>query len=108
MHFSNPRRFQQQVRFLRRQFLQDGDLPFTDVLSIPSGCGKNAVFTCSMAQPSRCPIRGRTNAIINVNSGRLNYRHVGNLNSRRQPPSPNKGMHFNVLQNEPVCAILGR
>ena len=26
-------RFRQQVRFLRRQFLQDGDLPFTDVLS---------------------------------------------------------------------------
>ena len=26
-------RFREQVRFLRRQFLQDGDLPFTDVLS---------------------------------------------------------------------------
>ncbi len=26
-------RFRQQVSFLRRQFLQDGDLPFTDVLS---------------------------------------------------------------------------
>jgi hypothetical protein len=26
-------RFQRQVRFLRRQFLQDGGLPFTDVLS---------------------------------------------------------------------------
>jgi hypothetical protein len=33
MHFSNPRRFHQQVRFLRWQFLQDGDLPFTNVLS---------------------------------------------------------------------------
>ena len=33
MQFSNPRGFQQQVRFLRRQFLQDGGLPFTDVLS---------------------------------------------------------------------------
>jgi hypothetical protein len=33
MHFSNQGRFRQQVRFLRRQFLQDGDLPFTDVLS---------------------------------------------------------------------------
>ena len=33
MHFSNPVRFHQQVRFLRRQILQDGDLPFTDVLS---------------------------------------------------------------------------
>ena len=33
MSFSNQRRFRQQVRFLRRQFLQDGDLPFTDVLS---------------------------------------------------------------------------
>ncbi len=33
MSFSNQGRFRQQVRFLRRQFLQDGDLPFTDVLS---------------------------------------------------------------------------
>jgi hypothetical protein len=30
---SHPRGFRQQVRFLRRQFLQDGDLPFTNVLS---------------------------------------------------------------------------
>ncbi|QDT01249.1 hypothetical protein [Adhaeretor mobilis] len=29
----NPDRFRQQVSFLRRQFLQDGDLPFTGVLS---------------------------------------------------------------------------
>ena len=33
MSFSNRGRFRQQVRFLRRQFLQDGELPFTDVLS---------------------------------------------------------------------------
>jgi hypothetical protein len=33
MSFSNQGRFCQQVRFLRRQFLQDGELPFTDVLS---------------------------------------------------------------------------
>ena len=33
MSFSNHGRFRQQVRFLRRQFLQDGELPFTDVLS---------------------------------------------------------------------------
>jgi hypothetical protein len=31
--FSINGRFREQVRFLRRQFLQDGDLPFTDVLS---------------------------------------------------------------------------
>jgi hypothetical protein len=31
-HF-NQERFRQQVQFLRRQFLQDGDLPFTDVLT---------------------------------------------------------------------------
>ncbi len=31
--YSNQGRFQQQVSFLRRQFLQDGDLPFRDVLS---------------------------------------------------------------------------
>lgn len=33
MQYSNPGRFRQQVTFLRRQFLQDGGLPFTDVLS---------------------------------------------------------------------------
>ena len=30
MRFSNPVRLRQQAQFLRRQFLQDGDLPFTD------------------------------------------------------------------------------
>ena len=33
MSFCNHGRFRQQVRFLRRQFLQDGELPFTDALS---------------------------------------------------------------------------
>ncbi len=33
MSFSIHCRFREQVRFLRRQFLQDGELPFTDVLS---------------------------------------------------------------------------
>ena len=33
MQYCKRRRFQQQVGFLRRQFLQDGGLPFTDVLS---------------------------------------------------------------------------
>ena len=33
MSFSIHGRFREQARFLRRQFLQDGDLPFTDVLS---------------------------------------------------------------------------
>ena len=33
MSFSNHGRFGKQVRFLRQQFLQDGELPFTDVLS---------------------------------------------------------------------------
>jgi hypothetical protein len=33
MRLSNRGRFCQQVRFLQRQFLQEGDLPFTDVLS---------------------------------------------------------------------------
>jgi Transposase DDE domain len=33
MSFSIRGRFCEQVRFLRRQFLQDGELPFTDVLS---------------------------------------------------------------------------
>lgn len=33
MPYSNQGRFRQQVRFLRRQFLQDGDFPFSSVLS---------------------------------------------------------------------------
>lgn len=33
MRLSNHGRFRQQVRFLRRQFLQEGDLPFTNILS---------------------------------------------------------------------------
>ncbi len=33
MRYSSQGRFGQQVRFLRRQFLQDGDLPFSNVLS---------------------------------------------------------------------------
>src|SRR4249919_1661069 len=33
MHFSNQGRFHEQVRFLKRQFLQDGDLPFGDTLT---------------------------------------------------------------------------
>ena len=33
MRYANQERFRQQVQFLRRQFLQDGDLPFTNVLS---------------------------------------------------------------------------
>ena len=33
MRDCNRGRFKQQIRFLRRQFLQDGGLPFTDVLS---------------------------------------------------------------------------
>ena len=33
MRYSNRGPFREQVNFLRRQFLQDGDLPFTDVLT---------------------------------------------------------------------------
>jgi hypothetical protein len=33
MRYSNQRAFRDQVHFLRRQFLQDGDLPFTGVLT---------------------------------------------------------------------------
>ena len=33
MRHSRPRSFREQARFLRRQFLQDGGLPFTDVLT---------------------------------------------------------------------------
>ncbi len=34
MRYSSDGRFRQQARFLQRQFLQDGDLPFSDVLSV--------------------------------------------------------------------------
>lgn len=33
MQYSNERQFRAQFNFLKRQFLQDGELPFTDVLS---------------------------------------------------------------------------
>src|SRR5947199_2125254 len=33
MRHSSQERLRQQVQFLRRQFLQDGDLPFTNVLT---------------------------------------------------------------------------
>jgi hypothetical protein len=33
MRYSNQGRFRQQVRFLQQQFLQDGNLPFSDILS---------------------------------------------------------------------------
>src|SRR5262245_21616003 len=33
MRHSHTGSFREQARFLRRQFLQDGDLPFTDVLT---------------------------------------------------------------------------
>ena len=33
MRCSNQGRFRQQVRVLQRQFLQDGDLPFSNMLS---------------------------------------------------------------------------
>ena len=33
MCHSSQERLRQQVQFLRRQFLQDGDLPFTNVLT---------------------------------------------------------------------------
>ncbi|MEO2046326.1 MAG: hypothetical protein ABGX16_07115 [Pirellulales bacterium] len=33
MGYSNQGRLKEQASFLRRQFLQDGGLPFTDVLS---------------------------------------------------------------------------
>jgi len=33
MRYFSQGRLQQQVRFLRRQFLQEGDLPFSNVLS---------------------------------------------------------------------------
>ncbi len=36
MNSLNHGRFQQQIRFLRQQFLQDGDWPFAKVLSSAS------------------------------------------------------------------------
>lgn len=54
MRHSQQGRFRQQVNFLRRQFLQEGHLPFTDVLSAESlsqplkdiaVCWKDRIFT---------------------------------------------------------------
>ncbi len=54
MRHSQQGRFRQQVKFLRRQFLQEGHLPFTDVLSAESlsqplkdiaVCWKDRIFT---------------------------------------------------------------
>jgi hypothetical protein len=39
MRSSHPGSFREQVSFLRRQFLQDGDLPFADVLTEEVGAG---------------------------------------------------------------------
>ena len=47
MRDCNQGRFRQQLRFLQRQFLQDGDLPFTDILSEEIGTQTLAeVGTC--------------------------------------------------------------
>lgn len=46
MQSYNHGRFRQQASFLRRQFLQDGDLPFTDVLS--EGAIANALAALSI------------------------------------------------------------
>ena len=54
MRYSNQGWFRQQVGFLRRQFLQDGDLQFSDVLSegiisqavtAINGCWVDRIFT---------------------------------------------------------------
>jgi transposase len=41
MRHSSQGRFRQQVQFLRRQFLQDGDLPFTDLKQVARLGGRN-------------------------------------------------------------------
>lgn len=47
MRYSTQGRFRQQADFLRRQFLQDGDLPFADVLSERSVAqALTAIGTC--------------------------------------------------------------
>ncbi len=47
MRYFNQGRFQQQVKFLRHQFLQDGDLPFKNVLSEESVAeALAAISTC--------------------------------------------------------------
>ena len=52
MSFSNHGRFRQQVRFLQRQFLQDGELPFTDVLSEETVHASTESGECRLARPS--------------------------------------------------------
>ena len=51
MRSYNHGRFQQQASFLRRQFLQDGDLPFTDVLSEGSRCASTDSDERRLARP---------------------------------------------------------
>jgi hypothetical protein len=54
MRYSNHGRFREHVRFLRRQFLQDGDLPFSDArsekivsqaLAAARGCWTDRMFS---------------------------------------------------------------
>ncbi|QEG34402.1 hypothetical protein Pr1d_16780 [Bythopirellula goksoeyrii] len=51
MASSNQGRFQQQISFLRRQFLQGGGVPFADVLS--EAIGTRSALSSSTRQP-RC------------------------------------------------------
>lgn len=51
MRFYQEGRFRDQVRFLRRQFLQDGDLPFTDVLTESSI--REALVDCGVVWKDR-------------------------------------------------------
>jgi hypothetical protein len=44
MRCSHPASFHQQVNFLRRQFLQDDDLPFTNVPTVETPLRKGAAM----------------------------------------------------------------
>jgi hypothetical protein len=74
MRYSNRAAFRARVNFLRRQFLQDGDLPFTNVLTegvvaqalaavtgwldcifSPLGVFTGAGPQCRPLLPRRCP-----------------------------------------------------
>jgi ECF sigma factor len=59
MSFCNQGRFRQQVRFLQRQFLQGGDLPFTEVLTERSTWENRGHFFAAAAEAMRGIILNR-------------------------------------------------
>ena len=56
MAYSNQGRLQEQISFLRRQFLQDGGLPFTDGKRPPAPWGGWACGAEARGPANRWPV----------------------------------------------------